>query len=274
MTRLRKLFIGSMAALAFVLAVVGGVSAQVPPPGDMMAEANGRYQRGEYFEAVQQYEALLDLGYRDAAVYFNLGNAYLENDDLGRAILNYLRAEELFPRDPDIQANLDLARSKTVDQIEAERDSLIESASYLGRRWITPGELGAVSLLLWVVSGLAIGALIVWRAMPLRAVLRTSAIVSLAVTVVSFLLLLSMLYANPYDNTGVVTEESVEAVVGPGPQYAKAFSLHSGAQVRLVDSRQGWQKVALPGGELKGWVPSHVIEAVGRGTGWSITAMR
>ena len=139
--------------------------------------------------------------------------------------------------------------------------------SYLGRRWITPGELGVVSLLLWAVSAVAIGGLLVWRTAPLKAALRTAATVAPAAALVSFLLLLAMLYANPYDNTGVVTAASVDAVSGPGPQYAKEFTLHSGAQMRLVDSRHGWLLVALPGGELQGWLPAHAIEAVGRGGG-------
>ncbi len=227
-----------------------------------MTEANERYERGEYAEAAQQYEALIDCGYRDTAVYYNLGNTYLESGDLGRAILNYLRAEELSPRDPDIQANLNLARGKTVDRIEAERDSLVESVSYLGHRWITPGELGAVSLLLSVMSGFAIGALLVRPAMSRRAIPWLVTVVASAATVVSFLLLISMLYTNPYDDTGVVTAEAVEAVSGPGPQYSKEFTLHSGAEVRLVDSRQGHLRVALPGGELQGWVRSNAIEAV------------
>ena len=125
--------IGLLLALGVFGAAAGGVMAQEPSPADMMAVANQRFERGEYAEAAQQYEALTGLGYRDAAVYYNLGNAYMEDDDLGRAILNYLRAEELSPRDPDIIANLDLARSRTVDQLQAESDSLVASVADFGR---------------------------------------------------------------------------------------------------------------------------------------------
>ena len=125
-----------------------------------MARANVHYDREEYAEAIQQYEALIGQGYRDAAVHYNLGNAYLESGDLGRAILNYLRAEELSPRDPDILANLELARSRTVDQLEAEGDSLVASISDFGRRWATTGEFGAAALLLWAAGAAAVGTLI------------------------------------------------------------------------------------------------------------------
>ena len=244
---------------------MSGVSAQEPPATDLMAEVSDRYERGEFTEAVQQYEDLITSGYRDTALYYNLGNAYLESGDLGRAILNYLRAEELSPRNPNVRANLDLARSMTLDRIETERDSLAESVSYLGRRWVTPGELGAVALLIWTTAALAISALLAWRAVPLRGSLRIVAGVSSVTALLCFALLLIMLYANPYDSTGVVTVESVDALSGPGFQYAEEFTLHSGAQIRLIDVRQGWLQVALPGSELMGWMPSFAVEAVGRG---------
>ena len=65
--------------------------------------------------------------------------------------------------------------------------------------------------------------------------------------------------------SGSVTAESADALSGPGFQYTEEFTLHSGAQVRLLDTRQGWMQVALPGGEIKGWMPAHAVEAVGRG---------
>ena len=267
MTRLWKFFMGPLVALGLLAALAAGVLAQDLPPAELMAEANRRYQRGEYAEAAQQYEALIGRGYWDAAVHYNLGNAYLESGGLGRAVLNYLRAEELSPRDPDILANLAIARSRTVDQLEAEGDSLVASVADLGRRLATTREFGAAAFLLWTAGALAVGSLILWPAFPRRAILRSGAAAAFAAMLVPLALLLSMLYSNPYDNTGVVTADTVEVLSGPGPQYAEEFALHSGAQVRLVDSRPGWLQVALPGGELQGWAPSHAIEAVGRANG-------
>ena len=264
MTALWRRFIGPLTGLSIFWVLAGVVFAQGPSPAELMAEANGRYERGEYAEAAQVYEALLDLGYRDAAVYYNLGNAYLESGDLGQAVLNYLRAEELSPRDPDLLANLALARIRTVDQLQAEGDSLVASISDFGRRWATTGEFGVAAILLWAAGALAVGALILWPALPRRAIVRGGAVAAFAAMLVPLLFLLSMLYSNPYEYTGVVTAGTIEVLRGPGPQYPEEFALHSGAQVRLVDSRHGWLQVALPGGELEGWAPAHAVEAVGR----------
>ncbi len=264
MSGLWKLVIGPLAALGVFLAVMGSVHGQELPPGELMAEANVRYERGEYAEAAQQYEALIGRGYRDAAVYYNLGNAYMESGDLGHAVLNYLRAEELSPRDPDILANLALARSRTVDRLEAEGDSLVASVSDFGRPWATTGEFGMAALLLWAVVAIAACVLVLRPATRLRGVLRSGAVVAFVLMLASLALTLSMLYSNPYENSGVVTVRTVEILSGPGQQYPEVFALHSGAQVRLVGSRHGWRHIALPGGELRGWAPTHAIEAVGQ----------
>ena len=144
----------------FAMALSGAVFAQTAPPDKLMSDANGHYERGEYAGAVQLYESLVGQGYRDAAIYYNLANAYVESGDLGRSILNYLRAEELSPRDPDILFNLDLARSRSVDRLEAEGDSLVASVADFGRRWATTFEFGLAALLLWISAGAGVCALI------------------------------------------------------------------------------------------------------------------
>ena len=159
-----SLVAGLLATIAVFAAMAGSVMAQEPSAPGMMAEANRRFERGEFAEAAQQYEALIGLGYRDTAVYYNLGNAYLEDGNLGRAVLNYLRAEELSPRDPDVIANLHLARSLTVDQLQAEGDSLVASVADFGRRWATATEFGVAALLLWAVAGVAVSVSIIRRA--------------------------------------------------------------------------------------------------------------
>ena len=49
---------------------------------------------------------------------------------------------------------------------------------------------------------------------------------------------------------------------GPGEQYVTEFTLHSGAEVRLIERRDYWVRLALPGGQLQGWVPAEAVEAV------------
>ena len=175
MTGSWRLIGGTLVAVVALIAVAITANAQGPAATDLMAEANARYDREEYSEAIQLYESLVEDGYHDVALFYNLGNAHLGDGDLGRAVLGYLRARELSPRDPDVRTNLELARDLTVDRIVTERGSILESVSYFGLQWLNRGMMGVVALGMWAVCGIAIGGLLVWRAFPLRAVLRVFA---------------------------------------------------------------------------------------------------
>lgn len=113
------------------------------------AEANRAYSAGKYETAIAGYERLNRAYGYDAAVLFNLGNAYFQTNDLGRAILNYERALLLTPSDPDVQANLDVARERAGVEVAAPRwwQSVLES--------MTPNQWAwAAFVLLLLFTGL------------------------------------------------------------------------------------------------------------------------
>ena len=78
--------------------------------------ADTEYQKGNYQQAIRDYEELLKNG-ASAEIYYNLGNAYYRTDNITKAVLNYERARLLSPGDEDINFNLQFARSKTIDKI-------------------------------------------------------------------------------------------------------------------------------------------------------------
>ena len=54
----------------------------------------------QYREAAKEFETILADGFRSGAVYYNLGNAYFRAGEYGRAILNYRKANSIFPAIP------------------------------------------------------------------------------------------------------------------------------------------------------------------------------
>ena len=85
------------------------------------AEGDSAYMRNDYASAIQIYESLLKKG-EAAEIYYNLGNSYYKADDIAKAILNYERALLLQPGNADIRANLEIARSKTIDKVVSVPD--------------------------------------------------------------------------------------------------------------------------------------------------------
>lgn len=78
--------------------------------------ADTEYTKGNYQQAIKDYEDLLKNGV-SPEVYYNLGNAYYRTDNITKAVLAYERAHLLSPGDEDINFNLQFARSKTIDKI-------------------------------------------------------------------------------------------------------------------------------------------------------------
>ena len=101
--------------VSLLLFIWSGVVITQDDFADTMLQANNAYQNSDYSTSIALYEELVDSGIRDANVYFNLGNAYYENGQLGSALLNYRRAQQINPRDVDIGVNIALVRSERLD---------------------------------------------------------------------------------------------------------------------------------------------------------------
>ncbi len=104
----------AIAVLAFIL-----TTAHAQSSGELFREAGRAYSEARYSEAVELYHRLIDEGYDDATIYYNLGNAYFKQGALGESILSFERAYRLEPSDPDIIQNLNVARARTRDRVDA-----------------------------------------------------------------------------------------------------------------------------------------------------------
>ena len=109
-----------------------------------MSAANALVESGHTAEAVQ-ISQLVTQGVRDGALFYNLGNAYYQQGDLGRAIVSYEQAAQLTPRDTDVRQNLAQARSQAkvaAPQPAGVLGSLAETSSH----WLTVNELALLAL--------------------------------------------------------------------------------------------------------------------------------
>lgn len=228
----------------------GGVS------GAQMAEANLLYEEGRFSEAANRYQSLVDAGVQEGRLYYNLGDAYFKLNDLGRAILNFRRAQRLLPRDSDVAANLELARAQTIDRIEIEKEAFFIRLVRRVVGWTTLNEAAILALTLWVVlCGLGIAAILVRKGR--RVLLYGTA-------TVAFLLFFGLISIGIrlLDERGqppaVIVGTEVKVRSGPGQDYLTEFTLHVGAEVRVVERRTEWKRIALPG-DLQGWAPSDAV---------------
>ena len=254
-----RLAFALIAAMALA-ALPAAAAAQVLGDLEAMNATNALYEDGRYEQAARSYQQLVDKGYGDPVLYYNLGNAYFKQGDLGRAILNYLRAERLAPRDGDIRANLDFARGQTLDVLESGEAPFVRFMTALLFR-VTAGELGAVALALWLLFAACLLLVMVgprrWLSWARRAALVTAVLLILGGGSLA-----GRLYVDSVSHEAVIVVEEVDVVSGPGNRYTPEFTLHAGAETGLVERRGAWARITLPGGSLQGWVPAASVEEV------------
>ena len=107
---MKSLFLSVPCIVLIVLTAT--VSAAFAEPDTDFAKANDQFAKGEFKEAIQGYESMVQSKQWSVPLFYNLGNAYFRAGDYGRAILNYERALALDPRHPEAAANLALVREE------------------------------------------------------------------------------------------------------------------------------------------------------------------
>ena len=139
--------------------LVCAVPALYPREAEVKAEAekvweraNTLYINGDYVGAAAFYEAIVDKGYISGRLFYNLGNAYFKAGELGRAVLNYNRAQKLMPYDKDVTYNLAVANGYVKDKIDTVPEFFLSRWIKAWRSSLDSNTWAARSLVLLAVA--------------------------------------------------------------------------------------------------------------------------
>jgi tetratricopeptide (TPR) repeat protein len=224
---------------------VAGTAESTDNPAARFNAANKLYEQGKYAEAATQYNGILQENLASPALYYNLGNACFKAGESGRAIAAYLQAEELAPRDPDLRANLQFVRN----QIQGPTLSASHWQMLAGR--LTINEWSWLAMLaLWTWFALLI--ILQWRPW-LKPALR-GYLYATGISASGLCLCLAMtVYMHQVERTAVVTSPEVTAHNGPLEESPSAFSLHDGAELKVLDEKDQWLQINT-GTPRSGWI--------------------
>jgi tetratricopeptide (TPR) repeat protein len=191
-------------------------------------------------------------GIQNGRLFYNLGNVYFRLGEVGKAILNYRRAGRLIPNDINLQQNLNFARSRRLDKIEAKPQTQVYRTLFfwhydlngLARAWL----FAACFSCLWVLAGVYVLKRAAW--------LRHAA---LGCALLSLLLAGSLgveAYEQAHVRSGVILDQEVIGRKGDSTTFEPTFKdpLHTGVEFHLVEERKGWLHIELVDGR-RCWVP-------------------
>ena len=243
--------------LLLAMICFGGTSAKAVTKNN----ADTEYQKGNYQQAIRDYEEILKNG-ESAEIYFNLGNAYYRTDNITKAVLNYERARLLSPGDDDINFNLQFARSKTIDKITPQSEmffvtwykSLVNFTSV--DHWAKTGILCIVMALLLVLLYLF------GPQLMLRKIGFFGGLAFFVIFLLSNLFAFQQKQALDNRTGAIIISPSVNIKKTPAKNSADQFVLHEGTRVDIIDKGMtDWRCIRVGDGR-EGWIETKAIEEI------------
>jgi tetratricopeptide (TPR) repeat protein len=227
----------------------------------LLVVANEHYANSRYEEAAQLYQMLVDSGYQNVAIYYNLGISFFKMNQVPHAILNYERAHLLDPNDEDIEFNLEMARTFTVDRIEPLPEFFLVSWYRSVRGVFSSNTWAIISILLFAVT--LVLSLFFWFS-RVRSVKRLSfsiAIVALSLSMLTILFSKQEKLMLTQRNQAIIFQPVVAVKSSPGESGKDIFILHAGTKVKITKVLGDWVEVRIADGN-KGWVQSVAVELI------------
>lgn len=224
-------------------------------------QANTHYINGDYKGAVTDYEAILSNGYVSGTLFYNLGNAYFKDGQLGRSILNYNKALLLAPSDKDAEFNLSVANTYVKDNIAPMPEFPLSRWIHSLRSSLAGNTWGVLSLF-FLVAALASALLFL---LSERGTWRKTGFFSGLCFMVIFILSVSFAatgrreIANPGE--GVILTQAVSVKSAPKDSGSDIFIIHEGTKVGVISSFGEWREIMIADGN-KGWVPARAMELI------------
>ena len=218
-------------------------------------EVNQLYANGKFSEAISAYQNLLK-SKTSAEIYYNLGNAYFKDGQIGKAILNYEQAKRLNPRDLDIRSNLTYSNRLIEYKIEDKRGWYLRKISDL----ISYFRFEECWLLFFVSYSIFLISLLISfvRKRPLLGKINS---VLLILVIITFFPLLLKFGESGMNNEAIVTVKQAEVRYGPSTVDRIAFRLVEGLKTTIHDHKQDWYRIRLRDGR-SGWVRDSEVSVI------------
>ncbi len=213
--------------------------------------ANASYESGNFKEAEEMYGKLISEGHQSSELYYNLGNSYYQQSEIGKAVWSYEKALKIDPSNEDAQFNLDFVRMLTVDRIDNERPGI---STWFKRLFYGP-NINLWPYLSLIFSIIVALMLIVFFKTEKRKWKNRSMLLG------GFcgLGLLLSLFVSHYHlsfiqdrSKGIIIVSEVQIKLSPFEEASSSFSLHEGSKVKLVGTNDDWVEIEVNGNS--GWM--------------------
>lgn len=224
-------------------------------------EANTAYINGEYHQAIEIYNEIIESGVSSMRLYYNIGNAYFKDNQLANAILYYNRAVKIAPGNNDIKYNLEIAESATKDSIEAIPEFFVITWLVALQHIMGPLAWSIISLSsLFLMLSLVIFYLLSQR-LALRKIGFYGSLFMLIIFIASTTFASNERESIINSREAIVMSSAISVKSSPDSSSTDLFVIHEGTKVEVITNINNWCEVTITDGR-KGWVECRTVETI------------
>lgn len=226
---------------------------------DKFDVANENFKKGNYKDAIFIYESILESNKHSPELYFNLANCYYKLNQIAPAIYFFEKAKILNPKDTRIDTNLKFAQNRTLDQFETVPKlgygALFHKITciYHYNTWAYIAVFCSFLLLLFYFL------YDYSQSSIFKRVFFVMILISFIFTIlfIAFAFFEKSNYEN--DQPAIVFDKVVEVKTEPKSNGAKAFEMHEGTKVYVIEQKDNWRKIYI-NNENIGWIKASNIK--------------
>jgi tetratricopeptide (TPR) repeat protein len=219
------------------------------------------FSAGTYKEALQAWTEVYNTGYRSANLCYNIGNAYFKLNNIPQAVLFYERASLLKPADEDINYNLQIARTLTVDRFQEIPELFFVKWYNFVSLVLSSNMWARISVISFILSLLFLSLYIYSSKYRQKVLGFWLAVTFFVLTASSFVFSSRNKYLVYDSHRAIITTPVVSGKSSPDNSGTDLFVLHEGTKVTVEDSVGEWLEIRLSDGN-KGWVPLNSLNII------------
>lgn len=232
---------------------------------NLAVSAADAYRGGDFKRSVELYEKVINESISNNLVspqlYYNLGNAYFRDNQLGKAILNYERALLLDPGDNDIRHNLRFANNRKVDRITPAGDIFVSNWFKAIRNLYSSNVWAVIAIISFVLSVIFFATYLFVSVLWVRKTAFYSFIVIFLLMIVFNIFSFSQKWEQIRGDNAIVMVGAASVNASPDINSNELFELHEGTKVRVKSSDGNWYEIEIDNGSV-GWTNKDNIEII------------
>lgn len=224
-------------------------------------QANQKYKDGQFYDAIELYNEIIESKFVNFETYFNLANSYYKLNQIPESIYYYEKAFQISPRNKDLQHNLKLANSALTYTEQKIPDAFHVKIINAIMRFFAPDTWAFISLVFLIITLCLVFLFLFSGDLKFKKIFFVSSFVFLFFTFSSVFIGQRYVYQIKNPTHGIIMISNGAVKSSPDISGSDIYVVYAGMKVRVLSKIGDWYEIQVAEGN-KGWVETSSLRLI------------